>query len=130
MDLELMGCIHFFAMVCLGIVVVIRGLTLFIGVEQGQPNTKGRIPLVALQHLSMTIVVLTGVYALYLKDFQVETWFYAKVVLFFVLLSSLGKAFSKVLNIELVQRRAGLFLVVVAFIAILGLVVVQPNLGG
>jgi hypothetical protein len=45
------------------------------------------------------------------------------------MLSSLSKAYKKEDSILLTQRRAGLFLAVVAMISILGLVMIKPNFG-
>ena len=64
-----------------------------------------------------------------MKDFQVETWFYAKVVLFLVMVSSLIKAYKKDESILLVQRKAGWGIALVAFVAIYGLVLVKPVFG-
>ena len=80
-------------------------------------------------HLSMLVIVLTGIALLVMKNFDVQRWFYAKVVLFLVMLSSLSKAYKKEDSILLTQRRAGLFLAVVAMISILGLVMIKPNFG-
>ena len=79
--------------------------------------------------LGMLVIVLTGIALLVMKNFDVQTWFYAKVVLFLVMLSSLSKAYKKEDSILLTQRRAGLFLAVVAMISILGLVMIKPNFG-
>ncbi|MCG4607469.1 SirB2 family protein, partial [Bifidobacterium longum] len=73
-------------------VVSARAFTLFVGVQGNQPNPVARKLLVALQHLSMTLIILTGVTSLVIKNFEVQPWFYAKVVLFLVLFSSLIKA--------------------------------------
>ncbi len=83
----------------------------------------------ALQHSALTLIVVTGVIALFLKDFQVETWFYAKIILFLVMLSSLIKAYKKDDSILLIQRRVGWGLALVAFFAILGLVMLKPSFG-
>ncbi len=58
-----------------------------------------------------------------------QPWFYAKVILFLVLVSSLGKAYKKDDSILLVQRRAGLFIAVVSLVSILALVMIKPNFG-
>lgn len=108
------------------LVFVVRGLTLFVGVQGQQPNSAGRIPLVASQHLSFTVVIVTGIALLIMNHFQVQPWFYAKIILFLVILSSLHKAFKKDTNILLAQRRAGLVIGAVAFIAILILVISKP----
>ena len=61
-----------------------------------------------------------------MKNFQVQPWFYAKIILFLVLLSSLMKAFKKDNTILLAQRRAGLVISAIAFVAIIILVIVKP----
>ena len=109
--------------------VIARAFTLFVGVQGNQPNPVARKLFVALQHLSMTLIVLTGLTSLVIKNFEVQSWFYAKVVLFLVLFSSLMKAYKKDDRILLVQRRAGLAIAMVALMAIIGLVMVKPNFG-
>lgn len=108
------------------LVVFARAATLFVGVQAEQPNPVARKLLVGLQHFSVTFVVITGLVALYLKDFAVEPWFYAKVVLFFVMLSSLSKAFKQDPQLLLTQRRAGMMLAVVALLSLIGLVMIKP----
>ena len=61
-----------------------------------------------------------------MNDFKVQPWFYAKVVLFLVLVSSLMKAYKKDDSILLAQRRAGVFIGAVALVATLTLVVIKP----
>lgn len=118
--------IHMTAVTVALVVFVARAFTLFIGTQNQQPNPIARVPLTALQHLSYSIVLITGVVLLFMKHFQVQPWFYAKMVLFLVLLSSLMKAFKKDNQILLVQRRAGLFLGAIAFVAIISLVIIKP----
>ncbi|MEQ1122689.1 SirB2 family protein [Acinetobacter seifertii] len=118
--------IHMTAVAAALMVFVLRASTLFIGVQGQQPNPVGRKVLVALQHLSFTVVFITGAILLVMKNFQVQAWFYAKIILFLVLLSSLMKAFKKDATILLAQRRAGLAISAVAFIAIIILVIVKP----
>lgn len=108
------------------LVVLARALTLFVGVQGNQPNPVARKVFVALQHFSMSFVALSGIVALYLKDFDVQPWFYAKVVLFLVLLSSLSKAYKKDEQVLLVQRRAGMVLGLVALASLVGLVIIKP----
>ena len=86
--------IHMTAVAAALMVFVLRASTLFIGVQGEQPNPAGRKVLVALQHLSFTVVFITGAILLVMKDF-LQPWFYAKIILFLVLLSSLMKAFKK-----------------------------------
>lgn len=121
--------IHLFAVVVVCTVIAARALTLFKGTQGHLPNPAGRKLFVALQHASMTVLVLTGIVLLYLKNFEVQSWFYAKLILFAVLLSSLSKAYRKTDTVFLTQRRAGLFLAAVAMLGIIGLVMIKPNFG-
>ena len=115
------------ALACLAI--FLRAFTLFKGVQGNQPNPAGRTMFVALQHASMTLIAGTGIALLVMKNFDVQPWFYAKIILFLVLLSSLSKAYKKGDTLLLVQRRAGLLIAVVVFIASLALVMIKPNFG-
>ena len=125
----LLKIIHMTSVSVLLVILLARGLTLFKGVQGNQPNPAGRTLWVALQHLSVTLIVVTGIVLLALKDFQVETWFYAKIILFLVMLSSLMKAYRKTDNILLVQRRAGWGIALVALLAIIALVMIKPSFG-
>ena len=130
MDMQLtVKIVHMISVTLLIGVVIARAFTLFVGVQGNQPNPVARKLFVALQHLSMTLIVLTGLTSLVIKNFEVQSWFYAKVVLFLVLFSSLMKAYKKDDRILLVQRRAGLAIAMVALMAIIGLVMVRPNFG-
>ena len=130
MDMQLtVKIVHMISVTLLIGVVIARAFTLFVGVQGNQPNPVARKLFVALQHLSMTLIVLTGLTSLVIKNFEVQSWFYAKVVLFLVLFSSLMKAYKKDDSILLVQRRAGLAIAMVALIAIIGLVMLKPNFG-
>lgn len=115
------------ALACLAI--FLRAFTLFKGVQGNQPNPAGRTLFVALQHLSMALIAGTGIALLVMKNFDVQPWFYAKIILFLALLSALSKAYRKGDTFSLAQRRAGLILAVVALIAIIGLVLMKPNFG-
>ena len=130
MDMQLtVKIVHMISVTLLIGVVTARAFTLFVGIQGNQPNPVARKLFVALQHLSMTLIVLTGLTSLVIKNFEVQSWFYAKVVLFLVLFSSLMKAYKKDDRILLVQRRAGLAIAMVALMAIIGLVMVKPNFG-
>ena len=129
MNPTLLASIHLVGIALLFVVILLRGVTLFKGVENNQPNQSSRKLFVALQHSSLTIIVFTGIALLVMNDFQVETWFYAKVVVFLVMVSSLIKAYKKDETILLVQRKAGWVIALVAFIAIYGLVLVKPVFG-
>ncbi|MDY6484975.1 SirB2 family protein [Acinetobacter faecalis] len=129
MNPTLLASIHLVGIALLFVVILLRGMTLFKGVENNRSNQSSRKLFVALQHSSLTIVVFTGIALLVMKNFQVETWFYAKVVLFLVMVSSLIKAYKKDESILLVQRKAGWGIALVAFVAIYGLVLVKPVFG-
>lgn len=121
--------IHMSSAVLAMLVFVLRAFTLFFGTQNQQPNPKGRVAFVAVQHLSYTLLVITGVALLVMNHFQVQTWFYAKILLFFVLLSSQIKAYKKDEAILLAQRRAGLVLGAIAFVSILALILIKPVFG-
>jgi len=130
MDMQLtVKIVHMVAVTLLIGAIIARGFTLFVGVKENQPNPVARKLLVAWQHLALMIIILTGLTSLVIKHFEVQPWFYAKIVLFLVLLSSLIKAYKKDDRILLVQRRAGLMIAVVALIAIISLVIIKPNFG-
>ena len=130
MDMQLtVKIVHMIAATLLIGAVFARAFTLFAGVKDNQPNPVARKFLVAWQHLAMTVIVLTGLTSLVIKNFEVQSWFYAKIILFLVLFSSLIKAYKKDDSILLVQRRAGLMIAGVALIAIMGLVIIKPNFG-
>jgi len=127
MDMHLLfKIIHMSSVALLILVFVLRALTLFIGTQNQQPNPKGRVAFVALQHLSLTLIVITGVTLLIMNEFKVHPWFYAKIILFIVLLSSQLKAYKKDETMLLTQRRAGLVIGAIALISILILVVIKP----
>ncbi len=123
----LIKIIHMSSVALALLVFVLRAATLFVGTVNQQPNPKGRVVFVALQHLSYTVLVLTGIVLLVMKDFQVQPWFYAKVTLFLVLLSTQIKAYKRDDNITLQQRQTGVGLGAMVFVMILILVMVKPT---
>ncbi|MBP6190758.1 MAG: invasion protein expression up-regulator SirB [Acinetobacter sp.] len=126
----LIKIIHMSALSLLIVVFLARAATLFVGVQEDQqPNPKARTALVGLQHLALTLIVMTGVALLWLNKFEVQPWFYAKVILFLVLCSALSKAYKKDPSVVLAQRRAGVILAAFALLAILGLVMLKPVFG-
>lgn len=129
MDAQMLLTLHWVAVILAGVAILSRAWSLFSGTEGNMPNPAARKVFVAVQHSAMTLLILTGVALLVMKGFEVQSWFYAKIILFVVLLSSLSKAYKKQDQVLLAQRRAGLFLAMVAFISILGLVMIQPNFG-
>jgi uncharacterized membrane protein SirB2 len=122
----LVKIIHMSLASLLIVVVLARTATLFVGVQGQNPNPKARKVWVGLQHFSFTFIALTGLVSLYLKDFVVQPWFYAKIVLFFVIVSSMIKAFRQDDKVLLVQRRAGMGIAILALIGLLGLVIIKP----
>lgn len=127
MDVHLIiKIIHMSTVLLLALVLVGRGLSLWLAPHGNLPNPKARVLLVALQHFSVTLFLLTGVILLLMKDFQVQPWFYAKMVLFLAMLSALIKAFSKKADVQLLQRRVGWGIATVAFLAIVALVIIKP----
>ena len=121
------GNIHVVGVALLFIALLLGGFCLFQNIQNKQPNFKLRKFFIAVQHLALTLLIITGIALLVLKNLQVETWFYAKIILFLVMVSSLIKAFKKDETILLVQRRAGWVIASVAFIAIYVLVFLQPS---
>lgn len=119
--------IHMSSVALALLIFVLRAATLFVGTVNQQPNPKGRVVFVALQHLSYTVLVLTGVILLVMKDFQVQPWFYAKVTLFLVLLSTQIKAYKRNETITLQQRHVGIGLGAAVFVMILILVMLKPT---
>lgn len=122
----LVKIIHMSLASLLILVVLARTATLFVGVQAEQPNPKARKLLVGLQHFSFTFIALTGLVSLYLKDFVVQPWFYAKIVLFLVIVSSMIKAFKADPTILLAQRRAGMGIAIMALAGLIGLVIIKP----
>ncbi|MDR7017347.1 SirB2 family protein [Acinetobacter sp. 3657] len=121
--------IHMSAVSLLILVFVARAATLFVGTEQQQPSPKVRKGFVGLQHLSLTLIIITGAILLVMNNFEVQPWFYAKVILFFVLWSSMLKTYREDSSILLVQRRIGVLIGAIALVGILGLVMMKPVFG-
>ena len=122
--------VHGVAILLFFITLVVQSLILFRTKDQNISNLSHRRVFMALQHSLFTILLITGVSMLYLKQFQVQHWFYAKIILFIVMVSSVIKAFRKqrTQEILLVQRRGGIILAWIAFIAILCIVKIKPIL--
>lgn len=118
--------VHMSAVSLLILVFFTRAATLYMGVRDQQPNNHARKGFVALQHLSLTLIIVTGAILVVMKNFEVAPWFYAKVILFFVLWSSLIKIYKKDNSVLLQQRRAGLLVGTVALVGIIGLVIIKP----
>lgn len=125
----LIKIIHMSSLVLLIIAILARATTLFIGVEQQQPNPKRRKLFVALQHGAFSLTIGTGLILLVMNQFKVQNWFYAKIVLVIVMVSSLIKAYRADTSTLLVQRRAGVLISAVAFMAIIGVIIIKPSLG-
>ncbi len=126
---EVMQVLHIIALIIFCVVLIIRAKPLLVNHQVTAFSLNTPKSLVGFQHLALTIVVLTGMVLLYQKQFQMQSWFYAKIILFLVMLSAFAKAFKKDTTIMLIQRRAGLVIGSVAFISILGLVWLKPVFG-
>lgn len=127
MELHLLiKIVHISSVALLIVAFLLRGSKLLFSKDSADVISKGPKVFVALQHLSLTLIVLTGVTLLIMNDLQVQPWFYAKIVLFLVMISSLIKAYKKDDSILLVQRKAGLVIAAVALAAIIGLVMIKP----
>ena len=127
MDIHLLiKIVHMSSVALLIVAFLLRGSKLLFTKDNDLAVAKGPKAFIALQHLSLTLIVLTGVTLLIMNDLQVKPWFYAKVVLFLVMISSLIKAYKKGDGILLVQRKAGFIIAVVALAAIIALVFIKP----
>lgn len=129
LDVSLLGSVHLVGVGLLLIALVVGGFSLLQGTTSQQPNLKFRKVFIALQHSALALLILTGIALLASVHFKVEPWFYAKIILFFVMFSSLIKAYKKDVSILLVQRKAGWGIAFIAFIAIYGLVIFKPAFG-
>lgn len=130
MELHLLiKIVHMSSVALLIVAFLLRATQLLMNQDKATSGVKSPKILITLQHLSLTLVVLTGVTLLIMNDLQVQTWFYAKVVLFLVMVSSLIKAYKNDESILLVQRKAGLVISAVALAAIIVLVMIKPVFG-
>lgn len=111
------------------ILLIVRAFPVLILKKWTVERTVSNKIIVGLQHLSYSVLILSGLWLLWDNQFQVEMWFYAKVILFLVILSASMKAFSRKSERLLVQRQAGLVIAIVAFIALFALIGIKPELG-
>ena len=123
--LLLLKILHGVGVVLLLLMLALSSRHLF-RMQDGQLAAKTPRLVIALQHSTFTLMLLTGGALLWMKHFQVQPWFYAKVALFVVIFSSLIKAFRRKEGILLVQRRAGIVIAWIALFAILLLVKIKP----
>ncbi|OTG86756.1 invasion protein expression up-regulator SirB [Acinetobacter sp. ANC 4558] len=127
LNMNLFNILHLLGVVLLFISLIFSGYILFKNTQKYSSELSVRKICIGIQHFALTILIVSGFILLSMKNFQVETWFYAKIILFFVMVSSVIKAFKKDDTILLVQRRAGWTIAFIAFIAIYGLVQIQPT---
>ncbi|SDB95027.1 SirB2 family protein [Acinetobacter boissieri] len=122
--------VHSIAITVLLISIILQSIILFRLPNNDKAfNVPSRQKILIVQHSIFLLLFITGGILLYLKHFQVQHWFYAKALLFVVIISSSVKAFKKPNpNILLVQRRGGIVLAWIAFVAIIALVVVKPTI--
>lgn len=111
------------------LILIARALPVFMESKQQQNLVASNKILIGLQHLGYSILVLSGVWLLWNKNFDVQPWFYAKIILFFVILSSTSKAFKRNDQILWVQRKAGVSIAIVSFIALFALIIIKPQFG-
>lgn len=123
--LLLLKILHGVGVVLLLLMLALSSRHLF-RMQDEQLTAKTPRLVIALQHSTFTLMLLTGGALLWMKHFQVQPWFYAKVALFVVIFSSLIKAFRRKEGILLVQRRAGIVIAWIALFAILLLVKIKP----
>ncbi|GAA5012335.1 SirB2 family protein [Acinetobacter puyangensis] len=109
--------------------LLLRAFPILIQSRWQEKSTTSNKIFVALQHLSYSILVLSGLWLLWKINFQFEAWFYAKIILFVVVLSASAKAFKRRPDMLLIQRQAGLTIAIVAYFAIFGLVLLKPLFG-
>ncbi len=110
-------------------VILIRAFPIVMQKKWSEHSTLINKVFVAIQHLGYSILIVSGLYLLSRPEFEAGAWFYAKIILFFVMLSASIKAFQRKKQIPLVQRQAGLVIAIIAFCAIFALVFVKPQLG-
>lgn len=111
------------------ILLIVRAFPILILKKWTVERTVSNKIVVGLQHFSYSVLILSGLWLLWDNQFQVEMWFYAKVILFLVLCSALSKAYKKDPSVVLAQRRAGVILAAFVLLAILGLVMLKPVFG-
>ncbi|WP_151778493.1 SirB2 family protein [Acinetobacter brisouii] len=121
----LLKIVHGIGILLLLLMLTLSSLRLF---RMQDEQLAGQTPrfVIALQHSTFTLLLLTGGTLLWMKHFQVQPWFYAKAILFVVMFSSLIKAFRRKEGILLAQRRAGIVIAWIALVAILVLVKLKP----
>ena len=111
------------------ILLIVRAFPILILKKWTVERTVSNKIVVGLQHFSYSVLILSGLWLLWDNQFQVEMWFYAKVILFLVILSASMKGFSRKSERLLVQRQAGLVIAIVAFLALFALIGIKPQLG-
>lgn len=111
------------------ILLIVRAFPILILKKWTVERTVSNKIVVGLQHFSYSVLILSGLWLLWDNQFQVEMWFYAKVILFLVILSASMKSFSRNSERLLVQRQAGLVIAIVAFLALFALIGIKPQLG-
>lgn len=128
-SLDLLKSLHVLGIVLFVIMLILQTWMLFKNQEIDVNHLKYRRLFVIVQHSMFSVLMVTGLTLLYLKGFNVQHWFYAKVILFLVLMSAVIKAFkTRGQPILLVQRRGGVVLAWIALISILLLVWFKPVL--
>ncbi|OUY06280.1 hypothetical protein CAP51_13530 [Acinetobacter populi] len=129
MDTDIFKFVHIIVAYMAFTLLLLRTFPILIQSRWQEKRTTSNKIFVALQHLSYSILVLSGLWLLWKINFQVEAWFYAKIILFIVVLSASAKAFKRRPDILLIQRQAGLVIAITAYFAIFGLILLKPQFG-
>ena len=125
----LIKIIHMSCATAIFLLLLARALPVLMKKSDDQGQIISHKMLIGIQHLGYSILVLSGLWLLWAKNFSVQPWFYAKIILFIVILSSTAKAFRRRDDILLVQRKAGISIAIIAFIALFGLIILKPQFG-
>lgn len=78
MNPTVISTIHVVGIALLFMVIVARSTTLFKGTQGNQPNPSFRKLFVAIQHTSLTLVVITGITLLAMNNFKLKLGFMQK----------------------------------------------------
>lgn len=114
--------LHILGVVVLMLTLIIESVVLFKYDNLDLKTASFRKRLLITQHSSFTLLLITGGILLYTKGFHIQNWFYAKIILSIVLVSALVKTLRVKSDILWVQRRGGIAIAWIAFLATLALV--------
>lgn len=121
--------LHICAAAIVFLFLTIRSYPILIQGQWQETSTSRNKIIVGCQHLGYSFLILTGLWLASAETFHAAPWFYAKIILFLVMLSASIKAFNRRKVIPISQRRAGLTIAFIAFFALLSLVLIKPQFG-